>query len=152
MEIRRRSRSRSRSRERRGKRRSRSRDRDDRKRRLDDDKRSVERAEERKKKGLPPLKEGFLTVCSTTLWVGHLSKLVQQDDLSDTFGTYGEVRLNFKYFYLLLLAFQIVSIDLITPRGCAFVCMNRRMDANRLVILTRQISVLTIILFVSSGL
>ena len=90
---RRRSRSRSRSRERRGKRRSRSRDRDDRKRRLDDDKRSVERAEERKKKGLPPMKEGFLTVCSTTLWVGHLSKLVQQDDLSDTFGTYGEVRL-----------------------------------------------------------
>ena len=112
----------------------------------------MERAEERKKKGLPPLKEGFLTVCSTTLWVGHLSKLVQQDDLSDTFGTYGEVRLNFKYFYLLLLAFQIVSIDLITPRGCAFVCMNRRMDANRLVLLTRQISVLTIILFVSSGL
>ena len=89
---RRRSRSRSRSRERRGKRRSRSRERDDRKRRLDDDKRSVERAEERKKKGLPPMKEGFLTVCSTTLWVGHLSKLVQQDDLSDTFGTYGEVR------------------------------------------------------------
>ena len=27
--------------------------------------------------------------------------------------------------------FKIVSIDLISPRGCAFVCMNRRMDANR---------------------
>ena len=26
---------------------------------------------------------------------------------------------------------QIVSIDLIPPRGCGFVCMNRRMDANR---------------------
>ena len=91
---RRRSRSRSRSRDRsdrRGKRRSRSRDRDDRKRRQDDDKRESERQEERKKKGLPPIKEGYLTVCSTTLWVGHLSKLVQQDDLSDTFGTYGEV-------------------------------------------------------------
>ena len=24
-----------------------------------------------------------------------------------------------------------MSIDLIPPRGCAFVCMNRRMDANR---------------------
>ena len=89
---RRRSRSRSRSRDRRGKRRSRSRDRDDRKKRQDEDKRDFEKQEERKKKGLPPVKEGFLTLCSTTLWVGHLSKLVQQEDLSDTFGTYGEVR------------------------------------------------------------
>ena len=55
------------------------------------------------------------TVCSTTLWVGHLSKLVQQEELSDTFGQYGE----------------IVSIDLIPPRGCAFVCMHRRQDAYR---------------------
>ena len=47
--------------------------------------------------------------------MGHLSKLVQEDDLSDNFGTYGE----------------IVSIDLIPPRGCGFVCMNKRMDANR---------------------
>jgi RNA recognition motif. (a.k.a. RRM, RBD, or RNP domain) len=54
-------------------------------------------------------------VCSTTLWVGHLSKLVQQEELSDTFGQYGE----------------IVSIDLIPPRGCAFVCMHRRQDAYR---------------------
>jgi hypothetical protein len=30
-------------------------------------------------------------VCSTTLWVGHLSRLVQEDELSDIFGTYGEV-------------------------------------------------------------
>ena len=71
------------------------------------------------------MREGHMTVCSTTLWVGHLSKLVQQDDLSDTFGTYGE----------------IVSIDLITPRGCAFVCMNRRMDAYRLVFLFLHISI-----------
>lgn len=53
------------------------------------------------------------TVCSTTLWVGHLSKLVQQEELSDTFGKYGD----------------IVSIDLIPPRGCAFIVMNRRQDA-----------------------
>ena len=37
------------------------------------------------------MREGHMTVCSTTLWVGHLSKLVQEDDLSDNFGTYGEV-------------------------------------------------------------
>jgi RNA-binding protein 16 len=52
-------------------------------------------------------------VCSTTLWVGHLSKLVQQEELSDTFGEYGD----------------IISIDLIPPRGCAFICMNRRQDS-----------------------
>lgn len=57
----------------------------------------------------------YITVCSTTLWVGHLSKLVHQEDLSDTFGEYGD----------------IVSIDLIPPRGCAFIVMNRRQDAAR---------------------
>lgn len=52
-------------------------------------------------------------VCSTTLWVGHLSKLVAEEDLSDLFGEFGVVN----------------TINLIRPRGCAFVCMNRRMDA-----------------------
>ena len=52
-------------------------------------------------------------MCSTTLWVGHLSKLVADEDLSDLFGEYGAVE----------------SINLIPPRGCAFVHMNRRMDA-----------------------
>lgn len=54
-------------------------------------------------------------VCSTTLWIGHLSKLVTEEELSNTFGNYGE----------------IVSINLIPPRGCAFVCMNRRQDADK---------------------
>lgn len=53
------------------------------------------------------------TVCSTTLWIGHLSKLVQQEELSDTFAKYGD----------------IVSIDMIHPRGCAFIVMHRRQDA-----------------------
>ena len=57
---------------------------------------------------------GF-SVCSTTLWVGHLSKLVGDDDLSDMFGEFGTVE----------------SIKLISPRGCAFICMNRRQDAAR---------------------
>jgi len=47
--------------------------------------------------------------------VGHLSKLVSQEELSDTFGQYGD----------------IVSIDMIQSRGCAFVVMNRRQDAVR---------------------
>lgn len=57
--------------------------------------------------------ECLYLVCSTTLWVGHLSKLVHQEELSDTFGKYGD----------------IVSIDMIHPRGCAFIVMNRRQDA-----------------------
>lgn len=57
----------------------------------------------------------LLSVCSTTLWVGHLSKLVQAEDLSDAFGGIGDV----------------ISIDLVPPRGCAFIVMNRRRDASR---------------------
>lgn len=68
---------------------------------------------ERKRKGLPDIKKEHLSVCSTTLWVGHLSKLVQQEELSDTFGKYGD----------------IISIDMIPPRGCAYIVMNRRQDA-----------------------
>lgn len=47
--------------------------------------------------------------------MGHLSKLVYQEELSDTFGAYGD----------------IVSIDLIVPRGCAFIVMHRRQDAHK---------------------
>ena len=43
-----------------------------------------------------------MTVCSTTLWVGHLSKLVQEDDLSDNFGTYGEVTFIFQSLWMKL--------------------------------------------------
>jgi RNA recognition motif-containing protein len=45
--------------------------------------------------------------------VGHLSKLVGDDDLSDMFGEFGAVE----------------SINLVPPRGCAYICMNRRQDA-----------------------
>ena len=55
----------------------------------------------------------FFIVCSTTLWVGHLSKLVGDEELSDAFGEFGAIE----------------SINLIPPRGCAFICMNRRQDA-----------------------
>lgn len=70
---------------------------------------------ERRRKGLPDIKKDHLSVCSTTLWVGHLSKLVQQEELSDTFGKYGD----------------IISIDMIPPRGCAYIVMNRRQDAHK---------------------
>lgn len=76
-----------------------------------DKEREIEK--ERRRRGLPEIKKDHLSVCSTTLWVGHLSKLVQEGDLSDTFGKFGD----------------IVSIDIINPRGCAFIVMNRRQDA-----------------------
>ncbi|XP_017775354.1 PREDICTED: splicing factor, arginine/serine-rich 15 isoform X2 [Nicrophorus vespilloides] len=107
----RRSRSRSRSRSRRYRSRSRDREREKEKEKEKD----REKEKERRKRGLPPIKKDNLSVCSTTLWVGHLSKLVHQEDLSDTFGEFGE----------------IVSIDLIIPRGCAFIVMHRRQDAAR---------------------
>ncbi|XP_068219538.1 SR-related and CTD-associated factor 4 isoform X3 [Palaemon carinicauda] len=132
---RRRSRSRDRDRDRDRDRRDRDRDRDSHKERkkdrekekLDPEKERArekerEKEEERRKRGLPPLKLEFLSVCSTTLWVGHLSKLVYQEELSDTFGEYGD----------------IVSIDLIPPRGCAFICMNRRQDAARALVKLRN--------------
>ncbi|XP_034480174.1 SR-related and CTD-associated factor 4 isoform X1 [Drosophila innubila] len=107
--------SRSRSRSPRSSRRRGSRDRDRMERSTRDKERDREHERERRKKGLPDIKKDHLSVCSTTLWVGHLSKLVCQEELSDTFGEYGD----------------IVSIDQIVPRGCAFIVMNRRQDAHK---------------------
>ncbi|XP_017839117.1 SR-related and CTD-associated factor 4 isoform X3 [Drosophila busckii] len=107
--------SRSRSRSPRSSRRRGSRDRDRMERSNRDKERDREHERERRKKGLPEIKKEQLSVCSTTLWVGHLSKLVCQEELSDTFGEYGD----------------IVSIDQIVPRGCAFIVMNRRQDAHK---------------------
>nr|CAB3506794.1 unnamed protein product [Spodoptera littoralis] len=72
-----------------------------------------EKQREREKKGLPPIKKENLSVCSTTLWVGHLSKLATPEELSDLFGAIGGV----------------AAIDVVAPRGCAFVVMERRRDA-----------------------
>ncbi|XP_072386633.1 uncharacterized protein Isha isoform X2 [Diabrotica undecimpunctata] len=109
-------RSRSRSGSRRHRSRSRDKDRKKEKEKTKEDKeKETEKERERKKRGLPSIKKDHLSVCSTTLWVGHLSKLVHQDDLSNTFGEFGDV----------------VSIDLIPPRGCAFIVMLRRQDAAR---------------------
>ncbi|PZC70368.1 hypothetical protein B5X24_HaOG202009, partial [Helicoverpa armigera] len=72
-----------------------------------------EKQREREKKGLPPIKKENLSVCSTTLWVGHLSKLATPEELSDLFGGVGGVS----------------AIDVVAPRGCAFVVMERRRDA-----------------------
>nr|KAG5711060.1 hypothetical protein BaRGS_013794 [Batillaria attramentaria] len=106
---RRRRHSRSRSRERR-----RSRDRHRRSRSRDHDReRQREKDRERKKKGLPPIKDKCISVCTRTLWFGHLAKHTTEDELRAEIEKYGPVE----------------TINMVPPRGCAFVCMARRKEA-----------------------
>ncbi|GAB1599500.1 splicing factor, arginine/serine-rich 15-like isoform X2 [Argonauta hians] len=128
---RRKKRSRSRSRERRRRSRSRDRDRDrdrsDRERDRDRRKRSRsrerererqrEKERERRRKGLPSIKERHLSVCTRTIWLGHIAKVTSEDELRQEIEKYGAVE----------------TINMIPPRGCAFVCMARRKDAPKAV-------------------
>lgn len=50
-----------------------------------------EKERDRRKRGLPVLKPGHLTICSTTLWLGHVPKLVSEADISDAFGEFGTI-------------------------------------------------------------
>ncbi|XP_056423018.1 SR-related and CTD-associated factor 8 isoform X2 [Hyla sarda] len=114
----RRSRSRSGSRKRKHRKRSRSRSRERKRktsRSYSSESRAREREKERLKKGLPPIRSKTLSVCSTTLWVGQVDKKATQQDLTNVFEEYG----------------QIESINMIPPRGCAYVCMVHRQDAFR---------------------
>ncbi|XP_022604696.1 splicing factor, arginine/serine-rich 15-like isoform X2 [Seriola dumerili] len=95
-------RSHSRSREQRWRSRSRSQDRSER-----------ERDRERRQKGLPSMKSQTLSVCTTTLWVGQLDKKTQQSDVMSLLEEFG----------------QIESINMIPPRGCAYIVMVHRQDA-----------------------
>ncbi|CAF0841523.1 unnamed protein product [Didymodactylos carnosus] len=70
---------------------------------------------ERRRKGLPPLKEDHLVVSSRTLWLGHLPKMITEMDLRETLEPHGEIN----------------DINNIPPRGCAFVCFKERQDAAR---------------------
>ncbi|XP_053363699.1 SR-related and CTD-associated factor 4b [Clarias gariepinus] len=68
---------------------------------------------ERRHKGLPPIKRETLSVCSTTLWLGQLDKKTQQQDVSSLMQEFG----------------QVESINMIPPRGCAYIGMVHRQDA-----------------------
>ncbi|KAE8601860.1 hypothetical protein XENTR_v10013817 [Xenopus tropicalis] len=114
----RRSRSRSGSRKRKHRKRSRSRSRERKRktsRSYSSERRAREREKERQKKGLPPIRSKTLSVCSTTLWVGQVDKKATQQDLTNVFEEFG----------------QIESINMIPPRGCAYVCMVHRQDSYR---------------------
>ncbi|RDD37141.1 Protein SCAF8 [Trichoplax sp. H2] len=62
---------------------------------------------------IPPSQPDKITVCSRTIFVGHLPRSVGQDRISEAFEQFGSIK----------------SIDLIPPRGCAFVCMQSREGA-----------------------
>uniref|UniRef100_A0A3P8SSM7 SR-related CTD-associated factor 4b n=1 Tax=Amphiprion percula TaxID=161767 RepID=A0A3P8SSM7_AMPPE len=110
----RRRRSRSSSRSRRSRhRRSRSRERRWRSRSRSQDRSEREKDRERRQKGLPSIKSQTLSVCSTTLWVGQLDKKTQQSDVMSLLEEFG----------------QIESINMIPPRGCAYIVMVHRQDA-----------------------
>lgn len=100
---------RSRSRERRNRSRSREREREE----LERKKREKER--ERRHQGLPPLRDKCAIVCSTTLWIGRLNKQTTENDIRRELEQHGPV----------------LTINLIPPRGCAYVCMTTRSDATR---------------------
>ncbi|KAH7646281.1 rna binding domain containing protein [Dermatophagoides farinae] len=91
---------------------SRSRDRSD--QNIEREREERERQREKRRKGYPPCRKDRMTICSTTLWIGHLPKrTTSESELNDLFGEFGVIQ----------------SIDLIHSRGCAFVCMDRRQDA-----------------------
>ncbi|KAI4902832.1 hypothetical protein NFI96_018370 [Prochilodus magdalenae] len=71
------------------------------------------RERERKHRGLPPIKREMLSVCTTTLWIGQLDKKTHQQDISSLMEEFG----------------QIESINMIPPRGCAYIVMVHRQDA-----------------------
>ncbi|XP_016093314.1 splicing factor, arginine/serine-rich 15-like [Sinocyclocheilus grahami] len=79
------------------------------------ERRDREKERERRQKGLPPIKNNTLSVCSTTLWVGQLDKRTHQQDVACLLEEFG----------------QIDSINMIPPRGCAYIVMIHRQDAYR---------------------
>ncbi|XP_077422319.1 SR-related and CTD-associated factor 4-like [Vanacampus margaritifer] len=92
---------------------SRSRSRESRWRSRSKDRNERERDRQRRQKGLPSIKSQTLSVCSTTLWVGQLDKKTQQSDVISLLEEFG----------------QIESVNMIPPRGCAYIAMVHRLDA-----------------------
>ncbi|XP_029508699.1 SR-related and CTD-associated factor 4-like [Oncorhynchus nerka] len=74
-----------------------------------------EKDKDRRQKGLPSIKSQTLSVCTTTLWVGQLDKKTSQQDVMCLLEEFG----------------QIDSINMIPPRGCAYIVMVHRQDAYR---------------------
>ncbi|GFO22304.1 splicing factor, arginine/serine-rich 15 [Plakobranchus ocellatus] len=85
----------------------------DRSRSRDRERRERERERERRKRGLPEIRDNCLCICSTTLWFGHLTKHTTEEELREHIENYGTIK----------------TINMIPPRGCAFVCLTKRKEA-----------------------
>ncbi|KAI0987288.1 hypothetical protein GJ496_008848 [Pomphorhynchus laevis] len=72
---------------------------------------------ERRHLGLPPKREGYLIVCSKTVFLGHLPKMINEINIKEDLERMG----------------PIINITYIQPRGCAFVCFEHRRHAARCV-------------------
>ncbi|XP_057207237.1 SR-related and CTD-associated factor 4b isoform X1 [Triplophysa rosa] len=79
-----------------------------------EERREREKERERRQKGLPSIRKEHLSVCSTTLWIGQLDKKTQKQDIMSLMEEFG----------------QVESINMIPPRGCAYVVMVHRQDAH----------------------
>ncbi|XP_057306144.1 SR-related and CTD-associated factor 4-like [Hydractinia symbiolongicarpus] len=69
----------------------------------------------REKSVMPPAMHKRMTVASTTIWIGRLPKGCHPDVVRNAFSEFGEIK----------------SIDLIDARGCAFLTMGNRYEADR---------------------
>jgi len=77
--------------------------------------REAEEHWKKEKSVMPPPRSNRLTVASTTVWVGRLPRGTHPDTLYEIFSEYGDVK----------------NIDMIEMRGCAFVTMGSRFNADR---------------------
>ncbi|TRY94057.1 hypothetical protein DNTS_027298 [Danionella cerebrum] len=78
-----------------------------------EERRNREKERERRQRGFPSYKKETLSVCTTTLWIGQLDKKTNKQDIMMLMEEFG----------------QIESINMIPPRGCAYVVMVHRQDA-----------------------
>lgn len=51
----------------------------------------ISREEARLKLGFPKIRKNCMTICSTTIWIGHMYKYTGESDISDVFGEFGVI-------------------------------------------------------------
>ncbi|XP_028410250.1 splicing factor, arginine/serine-rich 15-like [Dendronephthya gigantea] len=71
---------------------------------------SEEKKEVKNEKWIPPIKEGHVSVCSRTIWLGRMHRNTTKETLEEMFEEFGKVQI----------------IDMIPPRGCAYIQMAER--------------------------
>ncbi|CAB4011716.1 splicing factor, arginine serine-rich 15-like [Paramuricea clavata] len=77
---------------------------------IKEEKPSEETKEVKIEKWVPPIKEGHISVCSRTIWLGRMHRNTTKESLEELFQEFGEVQI----------------IDMVPPRGCAYIQMAER--------------------------